>query len=151
MTFAPLSSYLADPIWLQFGPGVSLWPIGILQRENREGILVLQISAAGVGLQCLPAHEQCQPSEHEWPRADAMGGLHQTAIRRALALGKASIDGLEMDIIYRKDGAPLTPRRIGRIVPSNDGAGVVCADIDKEQPRHFKLERIVSWSIREVG
>jgi hypothetical protein len=72
----------------------------------------------------------------------------------AEGLALAVRDHLEIRVSYAKvplyDRPELTPstvRRLGRLVWTKDGRGVVCTDLDLDQPRTFLVGRIVALEL----
>ena len=135
-----LREWVAGPgtCWVTDHEDVTVWPVGELTREGRDGVLVVVRSG---GLSLMDADTRLAPI---WGPV-AIGLDELATLSRQLRIAEASCAGEQLTIGYLKqDAAQPEMRRIGRIVPSEDGAGIVCADLDKDAPRRFNLHRIVS-------
>lgn len=123
-----------DAIW---------WPVSYMQRPEHVGVVVVERTRDNVLIRLVDPETPCAPVPDVWSTMDAaseVGG----AVIRATVLGVGMSLGLPLTIVYKKgDDAEPQQRRISRIVPSPNGAGILCADLDKDAPRQFNLARIV--------
>lgn len=115
------------------------WPMGEITREGRDGIIVIERPGA---IRVVPPDTPCEVAGQSWIGLD---GEELAAVMRLHRIASAICANEPLTISYQKrDSAGPEKRRIGRIVPSTDGAGIVCSDLDRMEPRRFNLHRITA-------
>lgn len=151
----PLETYLEAPRWVKTDrPGaVPWWPVARMNREGRVGIVVVADVAPHPEMLLIDAGAKVATVKPQPPIETPPDGEHVESLRFdadtldhyvvVAMLARAAAGGLVAHIGYRK-GEEIEERRIGRIVPGSNGAAIVCADLDKDAPRSFRLDKI-AW------